>query len=298
MNKVRDYIEIKDYLHSARLNLDQKLPDFMIYDFNDLNADAEISALGYRQHFFEITLEINKGCCFDVDTFSFPLEGNRVSFISPGRLQSIQIHPNFREEVNGFTLFFSHDFIHTSFNNHHLFNDFHFFRHTQSPVLYLDNASLQEVTDIFQKIHHEYREYGNESREIIKSYINILLHKGKARYTPQMEKPTAHSREAEIAHRFEAICQKEFLTLFSVKEIAAKMGLSARHLSETVKKVTGKKALDILNGYRINHAKSLLTQTDFTPTRIAYELNFENPDYFFTFFKRSTGVTPQQFRQF
>ena len=174
--------------------------------------------------------------------------------------------------------------------------DYPFFRHTQSPVAYPDQRLMQEVTDIFEKIYYEYVTHGNQSREVIQSYLNILLLKGKKVYQSD-GRSMPQNREVELAHEFESFCQENFLTHFTIKEIAGEMHVSAKHLSETVKRVTGKRALDILNGYRLRNAKALLSQTSLTSRQIAYELNFENPDYFFTFFKKSTGLTPLQFRQ-
>ncbi|MEM1137333.1 MAG: helix-turn-helix transcriptional regulator, partial [Bacteroidota bacterium] len=121
--------------------------------------------------------------------------------------------------------------------------------------------------------------------------------KGKKNYASSNINNRAESRDLQLAYTFDHYCQKYFLTHFSVKDIARKMNISAKYLSEIVSKITGKKALAILNQYRINYAKGLLLQTNMTPTQIAYELNFENPGYFFTFFKKATGLTPLQFRQ-
>ena len=296
--KVKDFNKIKDYLDSVKLNLDQKLPDFMIYNFDELTEDANIEIKGYRHHFFEITLEITNGCRFKVDNFKFPSQGSRISFISPRRLQSIKVHPDFSSTSKGFTLFFNPEFIHTHVGSENLLKDFSFFKHSLSPMVQLESKLLTELTDVFRRIHYEYNEYGIQSREIIKSYINILLLKGRHHYAWTQPVHPANPRGLEITSSFEAFCQENFLDYHTIKEIAAEMGLSAKHLSETIKNGTGKKALDILNGYKLNYAKALLSHTQLTPTQIAYELNFENPGYFFTFFKRSTGYTPLQFRQF
>ncbi len=45
-------------------------------------------------------------------------------------------------------------------------------------------------------------------------------------------------------------------------------------------------------------AKELLTNSSKTIKEIAFELGFENKDYFFTVFKKVTGTTPKSYRQF
>lgn len=296
MEKIQNFPEIQNYLQTANLKIDQKLPDFIIYSFDEINADAMFDQSAYRHNFFEITFEITKGCSFQVDNFHFPNESNRISFISPRRLQSVQLHQDYNLYSKGFTLFFSHDFINTHFDNFRWLRDYPYFRHTRSPVMYLDHKLSEDITDIFRRIQYEYTEYGNKSRDIIKSYLQILLLKGKRNYQSGQAYCAVSSRDIELTHQFESHCQQDFLTHFTVKEIAQTMNVSPKHLSETVKKVTGQKALDILNGYRLTNAKALLLQTSLTSTQIARELNFDSPDYFFTFFKKSTGLTPSQFR--
>jgi YesN/AraC family two-component response regulator len=63
-----------------------------------------------------------------------------------------------------------------------------------------------------------------------------------------------------------------------------------------VKGVTGRNALEILHTNRIHYAKSLLLQTELSPTEVSYELNFTNPNYFFTYFKKLTGQTPSAYK--
>lgn len=297
MEKILNFPEIQDFLQTANLKIDQKLSDFMVFSFDEINPDAAFEIPAYRHNFFEITFDITEGCSFQVDNFSFPLESNRISFISPQRLQSVQIHQDYNKRSKGFTLFFSRDFINTHFDNYRLLRDYPFFKHTKCPAAYPDCKLLKEITDIFRKIHYEYTEYGDRSRDIIKSYLHILLLKGKSNYQLNATSGTISNREVELANQFESLCQHTFLTHFTVKEIAQKMHISPKHLSETVRKVTGQKALDILNSYRLTNAKALLLQTSLTSTQIAHELNFDNPNYFFTFFKKSTGLTPNQFRQ-
>ena len=296
MSTIQNFSEISDYLKTTNLKINQKLPDFIIYSFDEINAGAIFDKWAYRHNFFEITFDITKGCSFQVDDFHFPLESNRISFISPRRLQSVCLHQDYSQYSEGFTLFFSGDFINTHFDDTGLVRDYPFFRHTQSPATYTDKKLTREVTDIFRKMHYEYNEYGEKSREILKAYLRILLLKGKQNYQTAAAGHKISSRDMELTYQFEILCQQNFLTHFTVKEIALKMNVSPKHLSDTISKVTGQKALDILNSFRLTNAKALLRQTSLTSTQIARELNFENPDYFFTFFKKSTGLTPSQFR--
>jgi AraC-like DNA-binding protein len=160
----------------------------------------------------------------------------------------------------------------------------------------LEKNDVAYFNDIIRKIQYEYDHYNEFSKDIIKNYLNILFLKAKKNYHQPTDHLNAISREQEIYNEFESLVQKHFLELTSVKAYADKIYVSPKHLSETVKKVSGQSALQIIHKAQLNYAKALLLQTSKNISEIAYELNFENPDYFSVFFKRLTGKSPLQFR--
>ena len=104
------------------------------------------------------------------------------------------------------------------------------------------------------------------------------------------------SREQEIYNQFMLLVQKHYRDFDSVGDYAEQLYISPKHLSETVKNISGQSALQVIHNARIHHAKSLLRQTNMTVSQIAHELNFDNPDYFSVFFKRLAGESPLAFR--
>jgi len=48
---------------------------------------------------------------------------------------------------------------------------------------------------------------------------------------------------------------------------------------------------------RIKQSKFLIMNSTKTLKEIAYEVGFNNPDYFSTAFRRITGVSPMEFRK-
>jgi AraC family transcriptional regulator, transcriptional activator of pobA len=297
MIRITDFQQISDYIAHANLGVEPRMPDFIIYGFNQVNEDAQISREAYRHHFYEITLDITEGCSFRIDDFQFPLEGNRLSVISPRRLQSIQVYKTYDAGCQGFTVFFSPDFLGRHLHTGNLYRDYSFLRATASPVTYLNGQLLTEFSNLFQLIRYEYEQYGAQSKEILKAYLTAVLEKSRLHYQPSAGPPAFATPEHQLTATFEALCQELFLRHTTVAEYADRLNVSPKHLSETVKKVTGRNALYIINSYRINYAKALLKQTRTLPSEIGYELGFSSNAYFYTFFRKLTGLTPTQFRQ-
>ena len=292
MQQIHQFKEISDHLRTRNLQIQEKLSDFVVYNWEEVNHDACADELPYRNHYFEIVLELASGCGLNVDQFEFPSTEGKLFFISPYRLQSCNGDHN-GGIGKGFTILFKPEFIHMSSPR---LQDFPFFDHFNSPGISLGEKEVNDMLELFAKIQLEYNNYGVYSREIIKNYLNILLLKGQSFYQYQLPSSGSISRDREIYNEFMMLVQKHFLEFDGLKNYADRIHISVKHLSETVKNISGESALRIIHNARIHHAKSLLRQTSMTVSQIAYELKFETPDYFSVFFKRFTGQSPMQFR--
>ncbi|NUU74339.1 response regulator [Paenibacillus xylanilyticus] len=73
--------------------------------------------------------------------------------------------------------------------------------------------------------------------------------------------------------------------------------LNPSYLSYLFKEKTSENFTDYVNGLRIGQAKHLLMSTDHKIYRIAKQLGYDNPKYFFRVFKKMTGWTPEEFRK-
>jgi len=83
----------------------------------------------------------------------------------------------------------------------------------------------------------------------------------------------------------------------SIKQIAHKMSVSQRYLSDTLKKETGKTTTEHLQLQLIDTAKNILLQPNKSISEVAYELGFEYPQYFSKLFKKKEGISPTEYRE-
>ena len=79
--------------------------------------------------------------------------------------------------------------------------------------------------------------------------------------------------------------------------VAKLHNLSPNHFSTVFSQVIGEPFRDYLCGLRINHAKKLLRTTNLKCAEVASQSGYNDSHYFSTFFKKKTGVSPQQFRE-
>lgn len=79
-------------------------------------------------------------------------------------------------------------------------------------------------------------------------------------------------------------------------EVAAHVHYNPSYFSQLFKTYTGVKYVDYVNALKIDHAKRLLSFTDHSIIDIGFLCGFNSTSNFYLSFKKSTGVSPYQYR--
>jgi AraC-like DNA-binding protein len=82
----------------------------------------------------------------------------------------------------------------------------------------------------------------------------------------------------------------------SVRDVAAQVQLSERHLERLVRKETGRTVLQHLTAARVDAAAQQLLDHDVPIKQIAAGVGYQDVRYFTTLFRKRTGMTPARFR--
>ncbi len=82
----------------------------------------------------------------------------------------------------------------------------------------------------------------------------------------------------------------------NVDMIAEVYGYSPNYFARIFKSITGFYINDYIRQIRVMKAQKLLTQSDMTIVDIAIAAGFTTPNYFYSIFKRETGLTPAAYR--
>jgi two-component system response regulator YesN len=83
----------------------------------------------------------------------------------------------------------------------------------------------------------------------------------------------------------------------SLTRLADEVGLNPSYLSRLYTRETGRHLSDHIDSRRLNRATELLQQTNLRIAEITDRVGFNNASYFIRFFKKHTGVTPQEYRE-
>lgn len=134
---------------------------------------------------------------------------------------------------------------------------------------------------------------------IVKSLLYAMIYKVLQSYTIQNIKESfkAKTREEEIYSQFISLIFTFYKTERSINFYADKLNLTPKYFSKMIKKVDGMSASDRIDEMVIIGAKAMLKSSSLSIAQISEELNFANPSFFGTYFKKKVGITPLEFRQ-
>jgi AraC-like DNA-binding protein len=83
----------------------------------------------------------------------------------------------------------------------------------------------------------------------------------------------------------------------TLESCAARINFHPNYASRVFKKETGITFTDYVSQYRLEVAKKWLNETDMKVSEIAERLNYTSPASFIRYFRKTTGLTPGQFRE-
>ncbi|BCS80142.1 response regulator transcription factor [Anaerocellum diazotrophicum] len=90
--------------------------------------------------------------------------------------------------------------------------------------------------------------------------------------------------------------KNNFKRNISLEEMSQVLNISPYYFSKIFKKSVGINFKEYLIKLKIEHAQKLLTETNMPIKEIAYEIGFDDPNYFIKAFKKYTGLTPASVR--
>ena len=101
----------------------------------------------------------------------------------------------------------------------------------------------------------------------------------------------------KIAENIIEILKDHVFSTISIQEISKKISYSKAYIFKKFKKSTSKTVMDYYSGLKINKAKEMLINGDYSVKEIAEKLCFDTPNYFTKTFKKLVGYTPTQYKK-
>ena len=104
------------------------------------------------------------------------------------------------------------------------------------------------------------------------------------------------SEVSDLINRAKILINRQYRTI-RPEDIAQELSMGYSNFRRIFKEYTGFSPAKYIQEVRFARVKESLTNSTLPVKQIAYENGFENYDYFFTAFRRITGMTPVAYRE-
>lgn len=226
------------------------------------------------------------------------ISNNTIFFYRPGTI--IQLKSN--EEASVSAIMCDEKFTESLKINTKNFT-YEFIQLIDNPYIKIQTEDEKTLENLFSILNNELEnktenQYHNE---FILSTIHTILYKIKYATTIYYENnkcnQTKICRDNEHFKTFIQLLQKYYTQERTVIFYASLMHVSPKYLSSIIKKVSGISANKWIDKYVIIEAKNLLKYSDMNIQEIAYFLNFANQSFFGQYFKKRTGMSPNEYKK-
>lgn len=249
--------------------------------------------LPYRSNYYKIGLCLRGHARLQVNLDTYEIGPNSLMVLSP---YVIKQWPAMSADFEGLSIFFTSAFI--TANSSLSLDAFPFFARDAKHVFELPPAAAESMAALLRAIEQKYEAPHAYREEILRSLIHILLHETAPLYSSQQASATGiHTRSQLIATEFKKLVNSHYATERSLAFYADKLCITPKHLAETVKEVTGKRAAEWLAEAVLLEAMVLLQNLALTVGQISDALHFADQSTFGRFFRNNTGMSPASYRQ-
>jgi len=156
-------------------------------------------------------------------------------------------------------------------------------------------CDITELSGFIKSIFFERYSQNPHKNESMKRYFELLLIKLSERIRAQSSKQDHpyYKRFDTLRSEIRMAPQEDW----SIDVICKKMMLSRSHVQHLYKLFFDTSiSLDVQNG-RIEYAKYLLSSTDMAVSAVSLSCGYDSDVHFMRLFKKSTGVTPTEYRR-
>jgi AraC-like DNA-binding protein len=246
-----------------------------------------------HKHNFFILLFVTKGTGnHTIDFKEYPVRPNSVFFLTPGQVHSWQLS----NDSEGFIIFFSPEFYLLKFPHKKLYGFPFFNTLLHQPLLFLPEAELTPLLHIVQCMREEHTQQRLMKEDVIRASLDILLILLMRNFEAQQKDQQVPAVMPPQLQQLINLIDQHYREHPPVSFYADQLHMTAKHLNDSCKRATGKTTSELIQERVLLEARRLLVHSDLSVTQVAAALGYFDNAYFFRFFKKHTGQTPEQFR--
>ncbi|SDH49452.1 helix-turn-helix domain-containing protein [Myroides phaeus] len=279
------------------IDTNNNFQDCVVYRLEDyISNRPNIVSSPHRHAFYQI-LFVSKGKgIHSIDFEKFSIEEKCLFFLNASQVHKWEFEPG----TEGFLINFNDNFLRTFLVNPSYLNQFSFFSGNAQYSKFSCHKCHQTLHQRFEKILYA----SMDDSPLKKDYMKVLMLELFLETQLFLVKKVFDNEEHHetnnaqfVIRNFEELLEQNFKTMRLPGEYANLLNITPNHLNTLCKKVHGLTSGEVIRNRVILECKRLLVNADVSVLEIAYELEFKNTAYLSRFFKKYTGLTPEEFRK-
>ena len=259
-----------------------------------LLEDNEAGSQGVplRFNYYALILRLKGDTRRTINQHSYLIKPQSLQLINPGSIFSFE---DIADVAKTYVLLFDKSFIwEQNLSLEILTPLFNFHKIHQEDVV-LDMTQFAKVLSIYEQLNNELKAKKSDYKIVAKMLINQLLLLLK-REKNNLEKERNFTKSELISSKFLCLIEEHYWHKKSVKEYANLLGITPKHLSETIKATLQHTALSYIHVRLIKEIQYLLCFSDMSIKQISHALNFETPSQLGRFFKHHVKISPKEYQ--
>jgi AraC-like DNA-binding protein len=283
--------------------------EFPVYDICTLSGytqeDIQISRfapylqvhknlhLAHKHNFYHMVLFTQGGGNHTIDFEQFPVRPWQIYFMIPGQVHSWA----FKGPVDGYVINFSVPFFNSFLLTPGYLDQFAFFSgNAADSVIDIPASQQPGIRHMMEQIIGESQHNYNLVADMVRALmLQLFITIARLGTQNQHHQNTAYSYA--LVKQFKKLVDEHYTRLKLPRDYAGLLHITPNHLNAICGDILNVSAGELIRNRIVLEAKRLLINFNLNITEIAYRLNFTDNSYFTKFFKKQTGLTPEDFRK-
>ena len=168
----------------------------------------------------------------------------------------------------------------------------------------LTDAQVAQISPLYERMFGEINSDYIHKYDVLRNLVFELLHFAlKMQPTSSFHKQPLNASQ-RIATLFLELLERQFplddnypqVHFRTASDFASQLNVHVNHLNRAVRETIGKTTSQLIAERVVQESKTLLKQSRWSVSEIAYALSFTEVTHFNNFFKKHTGLNPLKFR--
>ena len=265
----------------------------MIARFSDYVHEHQSLVFPHRHSFYHLVLFTEGSGRHTIDFHHFQATPYQIYFMIPG-----QVHTwDFEGDMEGYVVNFSDSFFKSFLLQPEYLDSFSFLdQDSSNNVLMLAESVRVHVCRLFEELLSQNARasaWRDDMVRVLLLQIFLIIEQSDS----VDRKKNAEKGKNATVRNFMRLIDKHYDRLRLPGQYAEMLNVTPNHLNALCKEHVGMQAGELIRSRIVLEAKRLLINLDLTVSEIAYKLNFNDNSYFTKFFRKETGMTPEDFRK-